>query len=409
MDRHDARELLTGCFDAALAAVDPEQAVAANLASRPVAGRTVVFALGKAAPAMARGAARALELETLEGIVVSNHEDLVPSGLKLRIGNHPIPGQPSLEAGEALLDLAASLDEDDLAVVLISGGGSALAEVPVPGVTIADLARTNEVLLRSGADIIDTNIVRRRLSCFKGGGLATAIAPAQVVTLVISDVVGDALGSIASGPTVAGTDADDAALEVIERFGVKASLPLAVVTALQQAPQDSGPVPQQQIKVVASGPVAAHAAAAEAQRRGFPATVMDTRIAGEASVTAGEVLSRSKGSVSVFAGETTVNVTGDGMGGRNHEAALAAAVIIDGDPQVFFLAAGTDGIDGMAEAAGAFVDGTTVTRARALGLDADESLERNDAGTFFAETGDRLVTGPTGTNVGDLWLVLRTL
>ncbi len=408
MDRHQARELLIGCFDAALAAVDPEQAVAANLVSGTAAGRLVVLALGKGAPAMARGAAAALGAEQLEGIVVSNHEDAVPEGIEFMIGSHPIPDQRSVEAGEALFELAASLDEDDLAIVLISGGGSALAEVPVPGVTIADLARTNEVLLRSGTDIMDTNVVRRRLSRFKGGGLAAAISPARIVTLVISDVIGDALFAIASGPTVAAADAAGAAWEVIERLGVRELLPPPVVAALRRTPQDPGPLPQQQIKVVASGPVAAHAAAAEAQRRGFPATVMDTRIAGEASVTAGEVLSRSTGSVSVFAGETTVNVTGDGMGGRNHEAALAAAVIIDGDPHVFFLAAGTDGLDGMAEAAGAFADGTTVTRARARGLNADDSLERNDSGTFFAATGDRLVTGPTGTNVGDIWLVLRT-
>ncbi|MEA2002147.1 MAG: DUF4147 domain-containing protein, partial [Actinomycetota bacterium] len=370
--------------------------------------RTVVFALGKAALAMSWGAATALGTERLEGLVVSNYEDRVPEGTKLMIGSHPIPDQSSIEAGEALLDLAASLDEEDLAIVLISGGGSALAEVPVPDVTVADLAVTNEVLLRSGADILETNVVRRRLSRLKGGGLAAAIAPAPMVALVVSDVVGDSLVAIASGPTIAATDAEGAAWEVIDRFGVRNLLPESVVAALQQTPQPLGPMPQQEIKVIASGPVAAHAAAAEAQRRGFPATVVDTRIAGEALVTAGEVLSRSKGSVSVFAGETTVSVTGDGIGGRNHEAALAAATIIDGNPHVYFLAAGTDGIDGMAQAAGAFVDGTTVTRARALGLDAAEALERNDSGTFFGEMGDQLITGPTGTNVGDLWLVLRT-
>jgi glycerate-2-kinase len=160
--------------------------------------------------------------------------------------------------------------------------------------------------------------------------------------------------------------------------------------------------------VVASGAVAAHAAAAAAERRGFPAAVLDTRLEGEASVVAGEVLERSSGSVSVYAGETTVSLRGDGIGGRNHEAALTAATLISGVPDVFFLAAGTDGIDGTTDAAGAFADGTTVPRAQARGRDAAAALERNDSGSFFADLGDQVITGHTGTNVGDLWLVLRS-
>lgn len=407
MDRGTARELLTGCFAAAVAAVEPERAVAANLAPGPVPGRIVVFALGKAAPAMVRGAALALGPGPLEGIAVSNRGDEVPPAIKLMIGGHPHPDQGSLEAGHALLEAAAALTEEDLAVVLISGGGSAVAEVPVVGVAIADLARANEVLLRSGADILQTNVIRRRLSRLKGGGLAAAIAPARVETLMISDVVGDSFEAIASGPTIAPADPTGAALEVVDRLGVKALLPEAVLVALADPPPALGPLPQQDIKVIAAGSVAAHAAAAEAQRRGFPATVVDTRLTGEASQAAAEALARSRGSISVFAGETTVTVVGDGVGGRNHEAALAAATLLEGHRDVFFLAAGTDGIDGMTDAAGAFADGTTVARARALGLSAAEFLDRNDAGTFFAEMGDQITTGPTGTNVGDIWLVLR--
>jgi len=408
MDRRTARELLTGCLDAALAAVEPERAVATKLVPAAVAGRTVVFGLGKAAPAMARGAALAFGSGHLDGIAVSNHRGRVPRGIKLMIGGHPIPNHHSLEAGRALLEAAASLTEEDLAVVLISGGGSALAEVPVAGVTITDLARTNGALLRSGADILQVNTVRRRLSRLKGGGLAAAIAPALVETLVISDVVGDSLETIASGPTVAASDLPGDALELVERLGIPALLPGAVLVALAQPPQPHGPPPQQSITVIAGGSVAAHAAAAEAHRRGFPATVVDTRLSGEASQAAGRVLDRSRVGISVFAGETTVTVVGDGVGGRNHEAALAAATLIEGHPGVFFLAAGTDGIDGMTDAAGAFADGTTVHRSRDLGLIASEALGRNDAGSFFAELGDQVTTGPTGTNVGDIWLVLRT-
>ena len=165
---------------------------------------------------------------------------------------------------------------------------------------------------------------------------------------------------------------------------------------------------RQNIRLVATGSVAAHAAAARAEELGYPATVVDTRLEGDAAAAASEVLARATATVSVFAGETTVHVTGGGRGGRNQEAALVAATLIDGRSDVFFLAAGTDGIDGTTSAAGAIVDGTTLTRSRALGLSASGALDDNDSGSFFERLGDQITTGPTGTNVGDLWLVLRT-
>ena len=408
MDRRFARELLLHCFAAGLAAVDPEQAVTANLRPRSVAGRLVVFAFGKGAPAMTRGAARALGGDRLEGIAVSNHRGAVPPGVELFLSSHPIPDGRSIKAGAALLALAASLTAEDHAVVLVSGGGSALVELPVAPVTIEDLAHTNELLLRSGADIDQINMVRRRLSRLKGGGLARAIAPATAETLAVSDVIGDDPATIASGPTVAVTDAADAALQVAHSLGIAARLPSAVLAVLE-APLPALPaIAAGTYRIVASGSTAAHAAAAAAQERGYPAVVVDTRLSGEAADAGGEVLARSPGSVSVFAGETTVTVHGDGIGGRNHEAALTVATLISGRSDTFFLAAGTDGIDGGCDAAGAFVDGTTLHRARALGLDAADSLERNDSGTFFAALSDQIVTGPTGTNVGDLWMVLRS-
>lgn len=408
MDRHSAKQLLRHCFAAGVAAVDPERAVAEGLVPRPVEGRLVVFAIGKAAQAMTRGAARALGVDRLEGIAVSNHREPVPPGIELVVSSHPIPDDRSVAAGTALLALAESLTVKDHALVLISGGGSALAEVPVAPLTIEDLARTNEVLLRSGADIGQFNMIRRRLSELKGGGLARAIAPATIETLVISDVVGDDPATIASGPTVAAADASGAALQVAGELAVESLLSPPVLAALRSPLPTRPPPATGGFKIVANGAVAAHAAAAAAQECGYPAVVVDTRLEGEASVVAGEVLARSPASMSVFAGETTVTVQGDGVGGRNHEAALAAATLISGRPDTFFLAAGTDGIDGGCDAAGAFVDATTVHRARALGLDAAEMLDRNDSGSFFAGLGDQLVTGPTGTNVGDLWLVLRS-
>lgn len=407
MDLEIARGVLLACFAAAVRAVDPEQAVAHSLDVAVGPGRVVVLALGKAAPAMARGAARALGTVRLDGIAISNHIDEVPPGIDLRIASHPVPDQTSLDAGRALLDFAATLTADDLAIVLISGGGSALAEVPVPGLSLRDIAATNELLLRSGADIVQTNTVRRRLSLLKGGGLAVAAAPARLVTLVVSDVIGDSPAAIASGPTVAAGDRPEAALEIVAMLGLQDHLPPAVMAVLWNPRRDRPELGSQDLKIIASGAVAAHAAAMEAERLGYSATVVDTRLAGDAAAAAGEALQRSCPGISVYAGETTVHVVGDGVGGRNQEAALVAATLIDGHPDVAFLASGTDGIDGVTRAAGAIVDGTTVGRSRAAGFDVSDVLARNDSGTLFAAIGDQVVTGPTGTNVGDIWLVLR--
>ena len=405
MDSVAARRLLVDCFLAGVAAVDPEDAVAR--AVEPMDGRVVVLALGKAAPAMARGAARGLERAHLEGIVVSNHEDSVPRGMDLVVSSHPIPDERSIDAGNKLLALAETLEEGDVAIALISGGGSALADVPVPGVTLDDIAAVNATLLRSGADITATNIVRRRLSMLKGGGLAAAAHPGRVLTLAVSDVVGDDPGTIASGPTVPTDDQPDAAIRVIEELGVADDLPAGVRSALTRAPQAARLVEPGDFQVVAGGATAAHAAANAAAQAGVPARVVDTQLVGEAAPAAGDALARSEWGMSVFAGETTVDVVGGGSGGRNHEAALTAATLIARRNDVWFLAAGTDGIDGTTDAAGAVVDGETVARGLKAGLDPDLALECNDSGGFFSSLGEQIITGPTGTNVGDLWLVLR--
>jgi glycerate 2-kinase len=291
--------------------------------------------------------------------------------------------------------------------VLVSGGGSALAEVPVPGISLEDLAATNRALLSCGADITTTNIIRRKLSRLKGGGLAAAIAPAKIVTLIVSDVVGDDPATIASGPTVSAADEPGAALDAVARLGLGTRLPVPVLDAIGELAEDRPAAPAQQLRLVAGASAAAHAAAAEAERRGCPAHVLDTRLTGNTGSVVGEVLERSRFGVSVFAGETTVEVAGAGVGGRNQEAALVAATLIAGVPNIWLLAAGTDGVDGMTDAAGAIVDGGTLGRAIAAGIDADRALECNDSGTFFATLGEQVTTGPTGTNVGDLWLVLR--
>jgi len=399
--------MLISCFLDGVAAVEPAGAVRRALQELgPRANRVVVFALGKAAPAMVRGAAAGLDTRDLAGVAVSNHVGAVPPGIRLLISAHPVPDERSFFAGNALLDLAATLGPDDLALVLLSGGGSALAEVPVPGLTLADLAAATAALLRSGAPIEDVNLVRQQLSRFKGGGLGRAIAPARMLTLVLSDVVGDRIGAVASGPTIADAATVGAVAAVVEKWQLKNELPPPVLARLRSPDPAPAPALDQTIKLVGSGSVAAHGAAAAARKRGLVATVVDTRVTGEAAEAVCDVLERRRPGLSVFAGETTVTVTGTGSGGRNQEAALVAAIQIAGHRTVGFLAAGTDGIDGTTDAAGAVVDGATLERGRALGRDASSYLDRNDSGGYFAGMPDRLVTGPTGTNVGDLWMVL---
>ncbi len=366
------RDALVDWFRAGVAAVDPAAAVEHHLRRHPLPAGPVVLALGKAAPAMARGAAAALGAAPLTGIVVSDHVEDVPSGIELMIGSHPAPDASSLAAGRALWERAASLGADDLALVLVSGGGSALAEVPAPGVTLAQLTAVTTQMLRRGAPIDTVNAARTRLSLLKGGGLARAAAPARVVTLVLSDVVGDRLDVIASGPTVTGDDDD--------------------------------------ITVVGNGDAAAEAAAGAARAAGHAALVVDTALQGDAALRAIQVIEdcrRAAGELFVFAGETTVAVHGGGRGGRNQEAALAAALHLAGTSDLVFLAAGTDGIDGTTTAAGAVVDGATVERGRHRGRDAAAFLADNDSGGYFDGAPESIVTGPTGTNVGDLWMVLR--
>lgn len=413
MDLPEARRLLEECFAAALAAVEPETGVARALRRIELTpGPVSIFAIGKAAPAMTRGVPAALTDREVRGIAVSDHAEAVADGVELIVAGHPVPDERSIVAGRALLDQAASLGPDDGALALISGGGSALAEVPAAGVTLDDLRRVNELLLRSGASIDEVNAVRKRLSRFKGGGLGAALAVNRLVTLVLSDVVGDRLDTIASGPTFPDGSRPGDALAVLRRYDLEGLVPDAVRSAVRRPPTRF-PALEQEVVVVGSGATAARGAAVKGRDLGLRAAVVDTRIVGEAVAVADEVIDRCDRNLDpgafdlgVFAGETTVTVTGDGVGGRNQEAALAVAIRIRGRGDLVFLAGGTDGIDGATTAAGAIVDGSTVDRGRELGMDAAEYLDRNDSGTFLARVGDQLVTGPTGTNVGDVWLCL---
>jgi len=405
--KNTTRQMLDTFMDAALSAVDPEVAVRRALEGRTVAP-TVVVATGKAAPAMARGAAAVLG--PIVGIVVSDHEEPVPKGMELIVAGHPVPKETSVEAGRKVLALVSGLSEGDTLLYLISGGTSALLEVPREGISLADVQATTNLLLRSGATIHEVNRIRIGLSIIKGGGLLRAAAPATTRTLAISDVVADDPSLIGSGPTVAWLHAD--AWLVVEQYELESKLPAAVTALLSESNEGSSPVPDTNYQIIANGASAAQAVVVAAEQFGLRARIATTALEGEARIEAIEAIehARSEADVDVwvYSGETTVTVTGDGLGGRNQEAALAAAIHLAGSEDVTFLAMGTDGIDGPTRAAGAIVDGTTVMASGAQGLDPAEHLERNDSATWLAAAGAQLLTGPTGTNVGDIWMVSRS-
>jgi glycerate-2-kinase len=417
------RAILSGIFDDAVAAVDPARSVRDNVdldgtrlscggfdCDLAGAGRIVVLAFGKAAPAMVSGLVDVVGADRLTGIAVGVASEVCP--LPFVVGGHPEPNAASVGGGRRVLQLASNAGTDDLVVCLVSGGGSALLEVPAGVLSIEDLAGTTRLLLRSGADIEAVNTVRKHLSAVKGGRLAAAASRARLLTLILSDVVGDPLDVIASGPTVPDPTTYRDALEVIERLDLRDRIAPAVLSHLSagmngRVPETpSEPHLRSAVRVIGSGSIAAEAAVAASVRRGLRAEIVTTSLGGEARHAALDAVGTRRPGVDVlvFAGETTVTVTGDGVGGRNQEAALAAAMAIEGTG-VTFLAAGTDGIDGPTDATGAIVDGRSVPRGRGLGLDPAAFLDRNDANTYLAAVGDLLVTGPTGTNVADLWLV----
>lgn len=383
----------------ALAAVEPEAAVRQALGNlEPIESVTVV-AIGKAAPAMTRGAAAVLGDRLIEGLVVSDHPEPVPSRCRLLIGDHPFPGERSLIAGTQALETAARVRPGATLLALISGGGSALAEVPDDGLTIVSLARLHRRLMEAGTPIQDLNTVRRHLSRLKQGGLGAA-ARGGLMTLLISDVIDGDTSEIASGPTLADQSTPAQAAEIIAaRLGSVA--PEFAAALATRPPRRSLEHPS---VVVADGRRAAEAAMDWLERAGYQARLITTKLRAEArEAVIGFLDSVPTGVVGIAAGETTVTVKGAGRGGRNQEAALAAALHLDGGEGCFG-AFSTDGVDGPTDAAGAIVDGTTAVRIRAAGIDPQQRLAANDSYPALDAARALIRTGPTGTNVGDLWL-----
>jgi hydroxypyruvate reductase len=339
---------------------------------------------------------------------------------------HPVPDPQSIKAGQSVVALLDELTANDLLIVAISGGASALLCAPAEGITLTAKQQTTDLLLRAGADIHELNCVRKHLSLLKGGQLAARAYPARVLSLLLSDVVGDSLDVIGSGLTAPDPSMFSQAVRVLETRGVWPHVPLAVREHLEKGARGEiaeTPKPGDGLfqnvsnVIVGSSRQALEAAAEEAKRRGYRPLILSSRIQGEAraaarlhadilweAITSGHPIRRPACILS--GGETTVTVRGEGKGGRNQEFALAAALALEGADNILLLSAGTDGTDGPTDAAGALADGDTVARAAQKGLDAAAYLARNDSYAFFDALHDLVKTGPTGTNVMDVNIML---
>ncbi|MFQ5839338.1 MAG: glycerate kinase [Candidatus Methylomirabilales bacterium] len=433
--RHAAMEI----FTAALEAVDPVKAIHRHLTVQgqtlvargepiPIGpGRVFVLGAGKASAAMAVALEELLGDRITDGVVTVKYGHRCPTKrISTREAGHPIPDEAGLEGARAMLRLLATRTEADLVIVLISGGGSALLPLPVPGVSLVEKQQVTQELLACGATIQEVNAVRKHLSQVKGGQLAKAAWPARCLSLILSDVIGDPLDAIASGPTAPDQTTYGMALEILDRYGIGGRIPAAARAHLQagaegeipETPKPGNPVfSRVRNLVVANNPQAICAARDRAAAIGLRPLILTTALQGEArevatalSAIAKEV--RASGdpvqppACLLAGGETTVTLRGQGKGGRNQEFVLAAACALRGIPGIVAFSGGTDGTDGPTDAAGGIVDGESWERADSLGLNPARALRDNDAYPCLEALGDLLKTGPTLTNVMDVTLFL---
>jgi hydroxypyruvate reductase len=415
----DHRSLLETLFRAAIAAADPLVLVPQHL-PRPGTGRTIVIGAGKAAASMAQAVERHWQGE-ISGLVITRYGHGLPcERIEVVEAAHPIPDAAGLAATQRLFALVQNLRPEDQVICLISGGGSALLNLPAPGVTLADKQLINAALLKSGATISEINCVRKHLSAVKGGRLALACAPAQVTSLVISDVPGDDLSVIASGPMSGDASTVQQARAILQRYQINlpASVEAYLASGLAETPKPDDPrLAHCKTILIASAHGSLEAAARLARQSGYHPLNLGDFIEGESREVAyvhaalarqialrNEPLARP--CVILSGGETSVRVTGSGRGGRNSEFLLALAQALNGHASIHAFAGDTDGIDGSEDNAGCFIDPHTLARAESLGLKATDYLARNDAYSYFAALNDLLVTGPSHTNVNDFRAIL---
>ncbi|PVX35346.1 glycerate kinase [Janthinobacterium sp. 78] len=415
------RALLQAMFQAAIEAAQPSHCVPPHLPPAPK-GRLIVIGAGKASAAMAH----AVEQHwpgPLSGLVVTRYGYAVPcERIEIVEASHPVPDAAGMQAAQRMLDLVGNLQADDTVLCLISGGGSSLLALPLDGISLEDKQALNRALLASGATIGEMNCVRRHLSAIKGGRLAAACHPAQVITLAISDVPGDKLGDIASGPTVGDATTCEDALAIVRRYGM--DLPNSLRAVLESGRGESVKpgdprLARTQTTLIATPQMALEAAAGVARAAGVTPYILGDSLEGEArdvgKVMAGIALQTAlRGQpfpapcVLLSGGETTVTVRGNGRGGRNVEFLLALGIALDGHEGIHALAGDTDGVDGQEDIAGAVLAPDTLQRAWALGIKPRESLDNNDGHGFFQALGDSVITGPTLTNVNDFRAILIT-
>ena len=419
------RQHALSIFGAALAAADPADAVQRRLERLDLSRfrRIYVLGAGKAGASMAQAAERVLGRRIAAGWVnVKDGHTATLRRIELRECGHPVPDERGVEGARRILEIASAAQKDDLVVCLISGGASALMPLPAEPITLEEKREVTRLLLASGADIHEINAVRKHLSKIKGGQLARAAAPAAVESLLLSDVVGDALDVIGSGPTAPDASTFNGAAAVLYRYGLMDRVPETVserfarggLGEIPETPKPGDPVFRRvRNTVVGSNRLALRAAARRARALGYHVMTLASEVQGETRevarmhaaiareiACAGQPLRRP--ACVITGGETTVTIRGAGLGGRNQEFALAAAIDIAGLPDTAIFSAGTDGTDGPTDAAGAFADGETLGR----NPDARRYLDENDSFNYFAALGDLAITGPTNTNVMDVRLIL---
>lgn len=431
---HEHRQHIARLSGDALKAADPRTAVEGHLRLKGrtlvvgsteydlARGRVYLVAIGKASARMGATAARVIQDTSLQGVLIAKHNHLreeerallahEPGTLRLFEASHPISDQASIGATNAVIQLLENTTSDDLVLCLISGGASAL--LTQPRVELAVWNRLIDTLLSSGCTINELNTVRRHLDSIKGGGLARLASPATCISLILSDVIGNPLDVIGSGPTVPQVNDARAARAILERYDVQSKINegtwQVILQALRQVNgQESFELPEAHNFIVGDVRLAAEAAVSAARKLGFSACLATAHLVGEARevgrVAAAIAKDAAPGSCFVFGGETTVTLRGNGLGGRNQELALAAAIDLDGYDRVAIASLATDGEDGPTDAAGAIVTGETVSIARSKGIDPLVFLDNNDSYGFFDRVGGLIKFGPTGTNVNDLLFV----
>ena len=439
-DLETLREDAFSIFQVGVNAVDPRSAVRRSLELEEetlVVGdhdydlaafeNIYVVGAGKASAAMAQPIEDLLGDRLKDGIINVKRGHAVPlKTVRLHEAGHPVPDEAGVAGTREIMQLLAQTGENDLVCCLLSGGGSALLPCPAAGITFEDKQNTTQLLLDCGATIHEINAIRKHISGIKGGRLARLAHPSRLVSLILSDVIGDDLDIIASGPTVPDRNTFADCLKILKKYDLTEKVPASVRQMLvdglsgkvDETPKEKDPAFERaQNAIIGSNMLAVRAAERKARELGYQSLILSTLIEGETTDVAkvhaavAKEIQRTGNPIErpacvISGGETTVTIRGDGLGGRNQEFALAAAIEIDGMEDVLILSGGTDGTDGPTDAAGAFADGVSLKRGYDLGVDAEDYLRRNDSYRYFEKLGDLLITGPTLTNVMDLRLIL---